>query len=423
MATFGIADCNNFYVSCERVFRPQLEERPVIVMSNNDGCVIARSNEVKALGIAMGAPIHTIRHLIQKHHIQIYSANFALYGDLSQRVMQVLESFTNLEIYSIDEAFLDFAPIPRAERSTAARHIRASVRQQTGIPLSIGIAPTKTLAKLANDRAKKLPEGVLEVATPADIDVLLQSMEVEDVWGIGHRRAEWLRKHQVMTAYDLKQADTAWVKRHLHVPVARTVWELRGVSCLPLDEVREPKQEICTSRSFSRQVETIEDLREAVATYTTRAAEKLRNQHSHAGIITVFLHTNPFQPEQPQYAAHCAVPLTPTSDTRDLIRAAIRGLEACYKSGYRYHKAGVILAQLTPDHLIQPSLFGEETSPERQQLQVVIDTINRKWGRDTIRYAASGIARPWQMKQEHRTPRYTSRWDELLSIHEYPFTA
>ncbi len=414
----GIADCNNFYVSCERIFHPQLEGKPVLVVGNNDGCVIARSNEVKALNIPMGAPLHTIRHLVKQHGIQVFSANFALYGDISQRVMQELAAYAPaMQVYSIDEAFLDLAHVPHDEQERAAAHLRATVRRNTGVPISIGIAATKTLSKLANDRAKKLAGGILFLHDQDAVDDLLRRSDVEDIWGIAGRRATALRNLGIHTAYDLAQADIGIIKRKLSVVVARTALELRGVAALPLEAMREPRKEICVSRAFSHHVQEIAALREAVATYVTRAAEKLRTQHSVAGIVTVFLHTNPFAEDLPQYAAHCAVAVAPTNTTRDLIAAALRGIDACYKSGYAYHKAGVVLTNLTADHLIQATLFAPETDPRRQQLQVVIDDINTRWGRDTIRYAASGVKRPWAMKQGNRSARYTTRWDELPEAH------
>lgn len=414
MPSIGIADCNNFYVSCERVFRPRLDTQPVIIVGNNDGCVIARSNDIKPI-IPMGAPLHTLRHLITQQRIQVFSANFALYGDLSQRVMQELAAFAPMQIYSIDEAFLELSRVPPTEQNAYARTIRATVQHNTGIPISIGIAPTKTLAKLANTRAKKHEQGVFFLQSPEAIDQLLQMSKVEDIWGISTRRGAWLRQHGIETAYALQQADLGWIKRHLSVVMARTVLELRGISCLPLEEVREPKQEICTSRAFRQALRDITSLREAVATYTTRGAEKLRSQNSLAGSLTVFIHTNPFSTDDTaSYAAHAVVPLIPTANTQELIAAAFRGLAACYKPGYLYHKAGVILTQFTPDHLVQGTLF-ESQHPQAEQLQVIIDSINAKWGRDTIHYAASGLKRPWAMQQSNRSQRYTSHWDELLT--------
>lgn len=416
---FGLADCNNFYASCERVFRPRLEGRPVVVVGNNDGCVIARSNEAKALGIPMGAPLHTIRDVLRQHAVTVFSANFALYGDLSQRVMQVLGTFApTLETYSIDEAFLDLGAVPPADRARFAGHLRATVRRQTGIPVSIGIAPTKTLAKLANDRAKHLPAGVLDLPDAAAAVDLLRATDVADVWGIGPRRAATLRRHGIQTADDLRQADLGWVRQSLSVVVARTVLELRGISCLPLEEVYAPKQEICTSRAFGQPVRHLAEAQAAASAYATRAAEKLRRQHSVAGLVTVFLHTNPFRERDPQWSAHCAMPIVPTDDTLAIVAAARSGIARCFRDGYAYHKCGVVLSHITPDAVTQATLFPDLAPPQRQELMTVVDAINHKWGRDTIRPAASGFRRPWAMKQAHRSPRYTTRWDELPGIGE-----
>ncbi len=415
---FSIIDCNNFYVSCERVFRPDLEHQPVLVTGNNDGCIIARSNEVKALGIAMGAPLHTIRPLIQRHQIAVFSANYALYGDMSQRVMRVIEEQTSgaLEIYSIDEAFVKLNTSP-AQLEPQAAHLRSIVRQQTGIPVSIGIAATKTLAKLANTCAKKLPTGVISLSDDHSIDELLRVMPVDEVWGIGAKRAEWLIGQGIRTAYQLKCADPVWIQRHLTAPAARIVWELRGVSCLPLDADPAPKKEICTSRAFGKAIQSEQELAEAVAFYTSRAAEKLHKQGGLASLITVFLHTNPFQPDLPQYAAHCKVPLAePTGNAAELIAAAKRGLRQCYKQGYFYHKAGVILSQITSETMAQGTLFPLARDSRDERLQAVVDIINRTYGRNTMYLAACGTQRTWQMKQGRRSPRYTTSWDELLKV-------
>jgi len=291
--SFALADCNNFYASCETVFRPDLEGRPLVVLGNNDGCIIARSNPAKALGIPMGAPLHSVASLVAKHGVAVCSANFALYGDMSSRVMAVLGRFTpRLDVYSIDEAFLDLAAVPPEDRRAYATLIRQTVHQWTGIWVSLGVGATKTLSKLANERAKKLPGGVLALCSEDETAALLRAMPVQEVWGIGPARGSFLRRHGIETAHDLACADAHWVKRHLYVPVARTQLELRGVSCLPLEAIRAPKKQVCCSRSFGRPIVALGELKEAVAQYASWACEKIRAQHSAAAVATVFLQTN-----------------------------------------------------------------------------------------------------------------------------------
>lgn len=419
MTVFALADCNNFYASCERIFLPRLEGVPVVVLSNNDGCIIARSNEAKQLGIPMGAPLHEVQACIRANGVQVFSANFALYGDMSRRVMQTLGTFTEaLEIYSIDEAFLDISAVPPPRRFAFASHMRQRVKRDTGIPVSVGIGPTKTLAKLANDLAKKRPAGVLEFAATPQIDAALAASSVEDIWGIGGKRAEVLRQHGISSALDLKHADLRWIKQRLHLPVLRTVYELRGVSCLALEEVHGPKKEICCSRAFGRPVTDLHELEEAAAFYAHRASERLRRQHSLAQVVTVFVHTNPFQPHQPQYANTAIVPLPhATNSTPEIIAAARQGLARIYRPGFRYHKAGVMLLDLVSDTHIQGELFPVDPAIEHQRrLMAVVDAINRRFGRETIHFLVEGIAQPWRMQQRHRSPRYTTHWDELPTV-------
>ena len=418
---FGLADCNNFYASCETVFRPHLAGKPVIVLSNNDGCVIARSREAKALGVPMGAAAHTLKALIKAQGVVVCSANFPLYGDLSQRVMDVLGRFTPaLDVYSIDEAFLDLTPVPPQERASYAGRIRAAVHQWTGIWVSVGVAPTKTLAKAANDTAKHQPTGALTLHTEAEIDVLLRTLAVEDVWGIGARRGATLRAHGITTAYALKQASHAWVKRHLYTPVARTQLELWGVACLPLEAARATKQQIMSSRSFGQPVQELGDLKEALAQYATRACEKLRAQRSLARVITVWLSTNQFREDEPHYSRSCTLTLPrATAYTPEIVRSAFAGLERLYRPGLRYHKTGIALADLVADTVIQPTLFTPPPDARQTEVARVMDAINARFGRDTIHLAATGVtqrAQRWRMRQAHRSPRYTTQWSELGQV-------
>ena len=434
---YALLDCNNFYASCERVFNPRLEGHPVIVLSNNDGCVIARSNEAKALGIKMGQPVQEIQPLVRRHAIAVFSSNYPLYADLSRRVLDCLARFSpEVEIYSIDEAFFSLTGLVlAADRLDYLREIRTTVRNWTSIPVSIGVAPTKTLAKIANGRAKKDPQlgGVfdLTVYSEAELDQLLAGIEVEEVWGIGPRRATFLRQQGILSALDLKQAPDHWVRHHLTICGLRTVYELRGVSCLPLEKAPPAKKAIVSSRSFGRKVTRLEDLREAVAAYLSRAAEKLRAQNSVAGMLQVFIHTNTFHPGEPQYAnaSIFCLPI-PTNYTPDLVKYAHFGLEKIYRAGYQYHKAGVMLTEIVPAERVQLRLFNPrrdrilQSSPEQQleerdqqqRLMQAIDGLNQKWGRETVRLASSGLERNWRGRQAQVSKRYTTRWNELLIV-------
>ncbi len=424
--TFGLVDCNNFYVSCERVFNPRLEERPVVVLSNNDGCIIARSNESKALGFKMGQPFFQARPLILKHDVAVYSSNYTLYADFSSRVMNVLASFGHdLEIYSIDEAFLTLDGLADpADRLRLARQMRETVKRWTGIPVSVGFGPTKTLAKLANERAKKDPqyEGILDLATLSERaqDELLASLDVAVVWGIGSRRAEFLRQHGILSVFDLKWADDQWIKQHLTIVGLRTVYELRGISCLPLEGVPPPRKAIASSKSFGSPVESLAELREAVASYVSRAAEKLRSQGSQAGHLNVFIRTSHFSKTGQPYANSASIALpTPTAYTPHLVSYALHGLESIYRPGYSYAKAGIMLTDITPASAAQLDLWGEATPhslARQERLMTALDGINRRWGRGTLRLGAAGIAQPWQARHANVSARSTTRWDELLTV-------
>jgi DNA polymerase V len=320
---FGLVDCNNFYVSCERLFQPMLHGKPVVVLSNNDGCVIARSDEAKALGIPMGLPAFKLADLVKKHCLEVYSSNYTLYGDLSARVMTTLTQWTpEVEVYSIDEAFLKFSPLPSDALMAYGQSMRATIQQWTGIPVSIGIASTKTLAKLANRLAKRSPEakGVIALTSPAEIEAVLACTPIEDIWGIGRGYARRLHAHEIRTALQLRDVHDRWVRQELGIVGLRLVWELRGISCLPLALCPPPKQSVMVSRSFGRPITTRTEMREAVATYMTRAAEKLRRHQVAAGVLTVFLMTNRFTDES-QYANGVTMPLPiATQDTAELIR-------------------------------------------------------------------------------------------------------
>jgi len=410
---FALVDCNNFYASCERIFNPSIEGKPVVVLSNNDGCIIARSNEAKALGIKMGEPLHQCQTLIAKNKVHVFSSNFPLYGDLSARVMGTLATFTpEMEVYSIDEAFLDLTGIPE-NLTEYGRIIRKTVKRWVGIPVSIGIAPTKTLAKAAAKLVKKRSEyqGVFDITdhieTLADIDV-------GDVWGVGWQYTKLLRRHGILTALDLRNAPASWVRKHMTVVGLRIVMELRGTSCIPLDEGEQPKKSIMCSRSFGRKVYTLDELKEAVAAYTSRVSEKLREQNSAASIIQVMLIEFPFNDGHPRtHFCSTTIPVA-TSYTPDLIRYAKALLERVYRKGPAYRKAGVMLSGICQRGQVQMNLFHTSREGEQElKLMQTVDEVNRRWGRGTLIHASSGFARPWWMRQTRRSPQFTTSWTDI----------
>ena len=413
---FGLLDCNNFYVSCERLFNPGLEGKPVVVLSNNDGCVIARSNEAKALGIGMGEPYFRCKSLLEHHRVRVFSSNYALYGDMSQRVMEVLGGLeSEVEVYSIDEAFLRLPMASAASLRATGGTLRRTIRRHTGIPVSIGYGPTKTLAKIANRIAKKQPghDGVFAMGPGSDIEGILRDIEVGDVWGIGRRSAQKLALRGIRTAFDLSRADEAWVRRQLSIATVRTMHELRGIPCFSLEESPPPKHSIACSRSFGVLVAEQAQMREATITYVCRAAEKLREQHLKAASLTVYLTTNRHRADLPQYVGSRTIALpSPTGDTSALIEAATRLLAELFRPGYLYQKVGVILADLTPGHLQQPHLF---LAPRRNRdnLDQALDRINRRWGRDTLQYGGAGLSKPWHNRRGMKSPSYTTSWQEL----------
>ena len=420
---FALVDCNNFYVSCERVFAPGVRGVPAVVLSNNDGCVIARSPEAKALGIGMGEPAFKREGFFRRNGVRVFSSNYALYGDMSRRVMQVLERFSpEMEVYSIDEAFLRLSPLPGAGVVEQARALRETVRRWTGITVSVGLGATKTLAKVANRIAKKDPaaRGVFDLAAHPDPDGVLAGVEAGDVWGVGRRTVRKLAARGVRTALALRELPDAWVRRNMTVTGLMTVYELRGRSCIDLDNAPAPKQSITTSRSFGRPVTIWAHMAEAVAAYTARAAEKLRRQNGTASQIMVYIMTNPHKPDEPQYSNSRTTPLAvPTAHTPTLLKAARATLEAIYKPGYSYKKAGIILLGIESGPARRLSLLtlgpapAVPEDPRAQQLMQALDAANQRWGRDTIHYADTGTGRAWKMRQSRKSPRYTTSWTEL----------
>jgi DNA polymerase V len=418
-APIALVDCNNFYASCERVFQPKLRGKPIVVLSNNDGCVIARSNEAKALGIPMGEAWHICRKRVDTEGIIVRSSNYTLYGDMSARVMRVLADFTpELEIYSIDEAFLGLSGLD-TRLEAHARELRRVVLQWTGIPVSVGIATTKTLAKAANRRAKKDAGcgGVCVMLTEQATDDQLASMAIDDLWGVGSRLAERLAMMGITNPLMLKQADAKFIRERFSVVLERTILELRGIPCIALEEAPPDRKSIMASRSFGETVETRQELEEAVATYTARAAEKLRRQSLAAGRLVVFVQTNRFRPQDAQYAREQAVQLpVATADTGRLIAAAHRGLATIFREGFRYKKAGVMLLDLTAARAVQGGLFDAPDSVRAKARMRALDVLNGRYGRDTVTYAATGTRRAWKLRSEHISPRFSTNWDELLCV-------
>jgi DNA polymerase V len=417
---FALVDCNNFYASCERLFNPRLIGRPIIVLSNNDGCVIARSNEAKAAGIAMGQPFHECASLIRRHQIAVFSANFGLYGDLSHRVMQTLERFTpTVEVYSIDEAFLILPAQSGEDPVPLAHRIRQTIRRETGIPVSIGIGPTRVLAKLANKIAKRTPalDGVSDLTPLPHRNDCLTRTAVEEIWGIGSHLTRRLAAIGIRTAADLRDADPARIQTVLTVQGTRIVHELRGRACIDLDDLSVPRKSLTCSRSFGRPVTGLDELREAVVAYVSRAAEKLRAQHSLAEVVQVYIRTNPFQPSAPQYGAAATLRLPEPSDhTPTLAAVAGRAVATIYRPGYVYHKAAVLFFGLCPrDHRPRDLFASHSAADEIRQtrLMTALDSLNAAFGRHTVQLASAGLEQPWKMRQNHRSLSFTTRWTEL----------
>ncbi|ARU32864.1 DNA polymerase V subunit UmuC [Sulfuriferula sp. AH1] len=421
----ALVDVNNCFVSCERLFRPDLEGKPVVVLSNNDGCVVARSAEVKALGVAMGAPWFKFKHLARQHDIVALSSNFPLYADMSNRIMSLLAQFSpHQEIYSIDECFLDFSGL-HPDLTRYAQEMRQRVLQWLGLPVCVGIASTKTLAKLANHIAKKQAHWHnvcdLTVLEPAARDDLLTGISVAEVWGVGRQLTQALNTIGIHSVKDLRDADPARIRQRFSVMLERTVQELRGISCLALDEIASPRQQIISSRSFGRTIHRMEELEAAVTLYVSRAAEKLRQQHSVAGAIQVYIRTNPHQSGEPQYSPSFIVPLTDaTDDTLQLNAAAIIGLKRLFHPGYAYAKAGVTLMELAPKHQAAMNLFTDVAATTRRTtLMQTLDAVNRKYGKNMLGTGIAGIAarQAWSVKLGNRSPNYTTRWGELAVVH------
>jgi DNA polymerase V len=421
----ALVDCNNFYVSCERVFRPDLVGKPVAVLSNNDGCIVARSQEVKDLGVKMGVPLFQIQQLVNQHQIKLFSSNYSLYADMSARVMATLEEFApSLEVYSIDEAFLELTGVYPCHQDPIAygQRIRKAVFRATGIPVCVGMGPTKTLAKLANFAAKKWKQtgGVLDLSDPVRREKLMKIVPVGEVWGIGSRTTAKLNQLGIHTVWDLATQPSKRIQAQFNVVVARTVMELNGIPCLELEEIAPDKQQIVCSRSFSRRLAEHHELTAALAEFGSRAAEKLRKQGSVAGCITVFIRTNPFSEREPQYQRSASLQLdAATQDTRVIVSAANRLLNEIYQPGYDYHKAGVQLSGIHPANRpgqIDLFDFADDGLPaENRSLMQVIDRINRRYPKG-IAVASASLDKTWKPKMERISQRYTTDWRELVLV-------
>ncbi len=422
MPVFALVDCNNFYVSCERVFKPELEGKPVIVLSNNDGCAVARSNEAKALGIKMGVPFFKLRHIINTMDVHVFSSNYALYGDMSNRVMQILDMFTPaMEIYSIDEAFLDFSDFAFTGLKSYAHHIRKKIKKDTGIPVSIGMATSKTLAKLANKIAKSSLKtgGVLDLTSMKFQDRALEITPVEDVWGIGGRYAAYLKLKGIKTALDFKYAATRVIRKKMGINGIRLQRELCGESCYPLaEDINTRRKSVSASRSFKKPVTDLTALSQAISLYISRGAVKLREQNSCAETMTVYVMTSRFKPESFYYNSKTAVFPTASNNTPELIKQGKKILKQIFKRNKQYTKAGIVFSNLVQESHVQQDLFNTKDTARTQRLMETVDNINSQMGRGCVRSAALGSSNKqyWQTISNYRSSAYTTRWDQLLTV-------
>lgn len=417
---FGHIDCNNFYCSCERVFQPALRNRPVIVLSNNDGCAISRSDEAKALGIAMAQPAFMMRDLIDKHNVAVFSSNYTLYGDMSGRIMETLSMMVpEIELYSIDEAFLDLRDLGNTDLLQLAFRIRSTIRKNIGIPVSIGIGATKTLAKMANRYAKKnhREAAVFWAASPELEKEMLEATPVEHVWGIGHQYALFLSRSGFNTAADLARAPEDWVRNHLSVVGLRLLYELRGMPAVAWEEEKPARKNICTSRSFGNRLADQGAIGEALANYAAACAAKLRADRTCCRRIQVFIQTNPHKTGESQYRRSIDIDMErPTNHTGEIIKSALRGLELIFKPGFLYMKCGVTVMDLVPESSVQASCFDRADAGKNKKIMKTVDGINQSMGKEILRAAVQGFERSYRLKAEYRSPRYTTRMDEILKI-------
>jgi DNA polymerase V len=398
----ALVDCNSFYVSCERLFNPKIRKKPVVVLSNNDGCIISRSNEAKALGIKMGEPYFKAKDIIVKNNVQVFSSNYSLYGDISRRVMRTLKRFNSeIEVYSIDEAFLDLTNFSDDEIESVGIEIRSIILQWTGIPTSIGIAKTKTLSKIANHIAKKEKSGVVSLIGIEDIDPILEKVEIGDVWGVGRQLTKFYIKNDIYNAKQLKNISNTWIKKSSNVLSSRTAMELRGISCIDL-EIQDSKRKSCVvSRSFGKKVETFQELKESVTNYCLNASEKIRSESLIAKSVTVFLRTSPFQNRGIYYSNSKTIDFPIATDNSiEIVKAAINGLKDIFKRGYKYQKVGVMLSGLS-NLENKNNLFSSSKDEKIKSLMRSIDSTNCRYGRSALSLASGGVNKKWNMRRKH----------------------
>ena len=413
----ALIDCNSFYVSCERLFNPKIRRLPVVVLSNNDGCIISRSNEAKALGIKMGEPYFKARNIIIKNNVQVFSSNYSLYGDISRRVMRTLKRFNSkIEVYSIDEAFLDLSNFSDKEVKDVGKEIRNTVLQWTGIPTSIGIAETKTLSKVANHIAKKQKSGVVSLVNIKDLDPILEKVEVRDVWGVGKQLSKFYIKNGIYNAKQLKNASNTWIKKTKNVLSSRTAMELRGVPCIEIETKQAKRKSCCVSRSFGKKVEKLRELKESVTSYCLNAAEKIRSESLVCKSITVFIRTSPFQNKGIFYSNSKTIdfPIA-TNNSIEIVKNALTGLDLIYKDGFKYQKAGIILSGLS-DSEKGNSLFKSTKDERIKNLMQSIDNTNYRYGRSTISLASAGINKKWSMRRQYSSKIDTADFYSLPKI-------
>ena len=415
---FALIDCNAFYVSCERVFNPKLNNRPVVALSNNDGCIISRSKEAKALGIKMGVPLFKVKDIVEKEKVVVFPSNYTLYADMSRRVMNIISSSSPYtEIYSIDEAFVELSSLP-IDYESYAHQLRQTILQHTGIPVSIGIASTKTLAKVANHKAKKDDSlnGVCSLVNYNNIDQILELTEVGDVWGVGRRLSKKLINHGIHNAKLLKNCSDSWIRKMMSVNGLKTITELRGISCIPLEEYSMTRKSCCTTRSFGKLLTNLEDIEQAVTTFARRAAERIRSESLAASCVSVFVRTNPFDKKSAYYSNGASRTLShPTHDSITIIETALLLTKRIFKNNYQYKKAGVLLSGLCDESEIQETLF-EKNYNQNSDLMSAVDAINYRYGRDTLQMASECKVGNWKQKRENCTRNYTTQIDRLLLV-------
>jgi len=417
----ALCDCNNFYASCERLFNPALEGKPVVVLSNNDGCVIARSQEAKDVGILMGTPAFKNDGLFERHNVQVFSSNYTLYGDISSRVMSTLNKMVpKVEVYSIDEAFLDMSGFYSINYGDTATFIRNRIKKEVGIPVSIGVAPTKTLAKMANNYAKKHQRetGVYVLDTKEKITELLTLTKIEDIWGIGKQLQKRLKLIGVHTALQLSQANEAWIRRNMTVKELRLINELRGIPSIEWEDSPAPKKAICTSRSYGQLLTDKNLIAQATANYAAKCAAKLRAQKTCASVVQVFIHTNIHKADDLQYyrSINLQLPVA-TNSTTEIIKAAMKGVDAIYKEGYRFKKTGVIVMDIVPESTVQGGLFDAVNRKRDKKLMAVLDNINQSFSKDMLRFAAQGYSDRWKLRCEKLSKHYTTNLNDIITIH------